>query len=314
VRADDVVDRFQRDGIVRLDGAFTADQASAIGDTVWRHVERRSDTRRSDPATWATKLQITFKPLKGKAVFAPLVDNAAVEVALDAIFGPNGWRHPRAPGAQILLTMPTAGPWVLPAGWHMDCGYAQPTWPVFAVKLFAFFDEVEAEGGGTLLLSGSHRLVERYAKTLPSGTGGNGVTWGRFMKQDPWLNELRRGGTPEEPGRHLLDTEHEVDGIPLRAVELTGSPGDVIITHLHVFHTADARKRHRRRYGVGTENSTSTRLRVRRDRDAARISSSATKLRVDPVQLTPRRCRARLRSATLLRAARRKDGPCDLPG
>jgi hypothetical protein len=233
-----LADRFERDGIVRLNKAFTAEQASAIRDTVWRHVERRSDVLLSDPATWATKLQITFKPLKGKAVFAPLIDNPSVGLALDAIFGQNGWLPPKAPGAQILLTLPTTGPWVLPSGWHMDCGFAQPTWPVFAVKLFAFFDEVDAEGGGTLLLSGSHRLVERYAKTLPPGTGGNGVTWGRFMKQDPWLNELRRGGTAEEPNRHLLDTEHAVDGIPMRAVELTGSPGDVVITHLHVFHSA----------------------------------------------------------------------------
>jgi hypothetical protein len=237
VGTDDLGDRFQRDGIVRLDGAFTAEQARAIRDTVWSHVERRSEVRRLEPATWATKLQITFKPLKGKAVFAPLIDNAAVGLALDAIFGQNGWRHPKAPGAQILLTMPTMEPWVLPSGWHMDCGFEQPTWPVFAVKLFAFFDEVEAEGGGTLLLSGSHRLVERYAKTVPPGTGGNGVTWGRFMKQDPWLNQLRRGGTVDEPRRDLLNREHEVDGIPLRALELTGSPGDVVITHLHVFHT-----------------------------------------------------------------------------
>jgi hypothetical protein len=28
----------------------------------------------------------------------------------------------------------------------------------------------------------------------------------------------------------------EIDGVPVRVVELTGSPGDVVITHLHIFH------------------------------------------------------------------------------
>jgi hypothetical protein len=54
----------------------------------------------------------------------------------------------------------------------MDCGFEEPTWPVSGVKLFAFFDDVDPEGGGTLLLSGSHRLVERYAGGVPAGTAG----------------------------------------------------------------------------------------------------------------------------------------------
>jgi ectoine hydroxylase-related dioxygenase (phytanoyl-CoA dioxygenase family) len=27
-----------------------------------------------------------------------------------------------------------------------------------------------------------------------------------------------------------------IDGVPVQVVELTGSPGDVVVTHLHVFH------------------------------------------------------------------------------
>jgi ectoine hydroxylase-related dioxygenase (phytanoyl-CoA dioxygenase family) len=259
VDAEAVRDRFTADGVVRVPGAFSADQAAAIRDTVWRFVEGHSEIRSADPSTWSTKVQISFKALRGRAVFAPLIDNPQVEHALDAIFGAGGWLPPRTPHAQIMLTMPSSAPWILPSGWHMDCGFEQPTWPVFAVRLFSFFDDVEAEGGGTLLLSGSHRLVERYTKTLPPGTGGNGVTWGRFMKQDPWLNQLRRGGTAAEPGRHLLDTIHHVEGIPLRAIELTGQPGDMVITHLHVFHTAAPNVSDRPRQmlgaGIGAANA-----------------------------------------------------------
>ena len=168
VLTEDVLDQFHDVGIVRFDGAFSAEQADAIREVVWRHVEQHSDVRLADPTTWTkTRPSISFKRLKRKVVFVPLIGNPSVRHALDAIFGPGGWQPPKVPGGQVLLTFPTEGPWVLPGTWHMDCGFDQPTWTVPAVKLFAFFDNVEPEGGGTLLLAGSHRLVERYAELFP---------------------------------------------------------------------------------------------------------------------------------------------------
>jgi hypothetical protein len=230
-------DTFLADGVVVLRGAFDAHAADAIRDTVWRHVHRRTPIRLDDSTTWTgPRVPVSFKALKGRAVFAPLVGNAAVQSALDPVFGPGEWRPPPQPRAQILVTLPSPGPWVLPTGWHMDCGFEQPTWPVPSVKLFAFFGEVGPAGGGTLLLAGSHRLVDRYRPTLPPGTGGNLTTWGRLLRQDPWLDELRRGGNAEAPGRVHLGEQRDIDGIPVRLVELTGDPGDVVITHIHTFH------------------------------------------------------------------------------
>ena len=241
MRGDELRDQFRDEGIIRLDGAFAPDAALAIRDTVWHHVERLTDVRRSDPSTWTRHgSTIGFKRLRGKRVFAPPIDNPSVQGALDAVFGPDGWQRPEVPRAQVLLTFPTPGPWVMPAAWHMDCGFEAPTWPVPAVKIFSFFDDVDAEGGGTLVLAGSHRLVERYAPTLPPATGGNRVQWDRFMRQDPWLDRLRRGGTAAAPARELLEEQHDVDGVPVRAIELTGRPGDVVVTHLHVFHCSAA--------------------------------------------------------------------------
>ena len=36
----------------------------------------------------------------------------------------------------------------------------------------------------------------------------------------------------------MVGARHHIDGVPIDVVELTGAPGDVVITHLHVFHTA----------------------------------------------------------------------------
>jgi hypothetical protein len=233
-----VAEELRETGIVRLDGAFSAADGAAIRETVWRYVEARTGIVRDGESTWSSPVRISYKGLKGRRVFAPVVANPTVECALDAVFGPGGWQPPRRAGARILLTMPSPGPWIAPEGWHMDCGFERPTWPLQAVGLWSFFDDVEPEGGGTLLLAGSHRLVERYARTLPRGTGGNSTTWGRFMKKDPWLREVCRGGTAEAPRRDLIGLRGEVDGIPVEIVELTGRPGDVVLTHMHLFHSA----------------------------------------------------------------------------
>ena len=103
---------------------------------------------------------MNWQALSRDAVFGPLADNPAVTGALDAIFGAGGWRRPR-PGAQILFSLPEPGPWVMPVGWHMDCGFEQATWPAPAVKLFGFAGAVGPGGGGTMVLAGTHRLVDR---------------------------------------------------------------------------------------------------------------------------------------------------------
>jgi hypothetical protein len=211
--------RFEATGVLRLPGAFTPDQAAAMRVAIRRHAESQTGS----PV-------VNWRALSRDPVFRPLVENPAVTDALDAIFGAGGWRRPR-PGAQILYSRPEPGPWVLPDGWHMDSGFEQATWPVPSVKLFAFAGEVGPEGGGTLVLPGTHRVVERYRAALPAPAGAGKENWLAFMRHDPWLARLLDGG-----GRQLIGAAGEIDGVPVEVAELTGSPGDVVLTHLHVFH------------------------------------------------------------------------------
>jgi hypothetical protein len=118
----------------------------------------------------------------------------------------------------------------------MDCGFEQAAWPLRSVKLFAFFGEVGARGGGTMLLPGTHRLVDRYREGLPTPAGAGKENWRSFMRHHPWLARLLDGAGLPEHGRTLVGAAGEIDGVPVQVVELTGSPGDVVVTHLHVFH------------------------------------------------------------------------------
>jgi hypothetical protein len=232
-----LLSEFHDRGVVRLDGAFSRDQASAIRETIWSYAKKHGGWERADPTTWnpGPGGPFSWRRLRGKEVFAPLIGNDATVSALTEIFGDSGYHHPQ-PAAQILMTMPTPGPWVLPSAWHMDAGFETPSWPVPAVKIFAFFDDVGPEGGGTLLLPGSHRVVDRYRSRLPPGTGAGAQNWGPFMRHDPLLAELTRADRRLDHGRGLVGTTGDVDGIEVDVVELTGAPGDVVITHLHVFH------------------------------------------------------------------------------
>ena len=230
---------FEATGVLRLDGALDPVATARIRDAVWSYAGRKIGLRRDDPSTWppSGRVPISWKGLKRNPAFSAVNEAPPVREALEAVFGRDGWEPPKA-GAQVLLTLPQEGPWTLPDAWHMDCGFERPSWPVFAVKLFVFLDTVGPCGGGTMLLPGTPALVDRYRGTIPPGTGGGMVEWRRFLRSDPWLAELLRAGRAPDGGRSLVGARHEVEGVPVEVVELTGEPGDVVLTHLHVLHSA----------------------------------------------------------------------------
>ncbi len=213
--------RFEATGVVRLHNAFIAVQATAMRNAMWHHAEHQAGLRAADPTTWADSPVLNWQALSRDPVFRPLVDSRAVRDALDVIFGAGGWRRPR-PGAQILFSLPESGPWVLPDGWHIDCGFEDATWPVPSVKLFALVGEVGPQDGGTMVLPGTHRLVDRYRATLPAQVGAGKENWLAFMRHHPWLARLLDGADLPDHGRSLVGGTGEIDGVPVQVVELTG--------------------------------------------------------------------------------------------
>ena len=233
------LDDFTATGLAHLPGAFDPGEAAQMRSVIWRYLEGRSPIREAQASSWPAggiPPGLSLRSLKGHAVFAPFARSKALAAALDAIFGPAHWQIPKRM-ARILLTFPAPGTWALPSGWHFDASFDTPTFPVPWVQLWAFMGEVPPCGGGTLVLEGSHRLVERYSRDLPpEHRPGNGVNFARFMKQDPDLQRLGGGGSAEEPGRELLGRPIDVDGIEVQARELTGGPGDLFVTHGQLLH------------------------------------------------------------------------------
>lgn len=235
------LEHFADNGVAALPRAFTVDEAVAMQSVIWSDLEQRTPLRRDDPATWPTFARggISLKPLKGHAVFTPVVANHVLHDAMDRIFGQQRWRSPKR-GPRLLITFPAPGRWTLPTAWHSDASsFDRDRDPVPAVQLWALIDRVDPAGGGTLLLAGSHRHIDKYRRDLPAEhRRANGANWRRFMEHYPELDSLRQGGTPERPRREILGQRLDVDGIAVQAIELTGEPGDLYISDLHTFHAA----------------------------------------------------------------------------
>ncbi len=103
------------------------------------------------------------------------------------------------------------------------------------MQLFVLLNDIRPRGGATLVLTGSHHLVGRYA---PAGDGPHPKRLRRELgAAHPWLRELWGGDDGDRVQRYMVDG-FEVDGVPLRVVELAGRAGDVFFMHCDTFHTA----------------------------------------------------------------------------
>jgi hypothetical protein len=233
-------DQFDRLGYVRLQDVFPDADARRMRGVVWRELERRYGVIEDDSDTWKVETPSGMSTSKKHHAFEPMGGPRFVD-AVDALLGRGRWAMPPHWG-QVMVTFPSdGGPWSLPGRlWHIDFQYTNAPAPLFALKVFAFFGEVAPQGGGTLIVSGSHRVVERFVTTVPPETRTDYRTCRiQFMKHDPWFRALARTDEhdPDRAAR-FMDSEHDADGIGVRVVELTGRPGDVVITHPWTLHHA----------------------------------------------------------------------------
>ncbi|GAA1664969.1 hypothetical protein GCM10009745_03450 [Kribbella yunnanensis] len=222
--SEDQLEEFARDGILQLPQAFGAEDAARVRDGVWRELGALYGMRPDDRSTWEphrpTGLKVSRKDPAANAILGPVLRGV-----LDQLLGE--WVEPTHQG-QVLVTMPTGDEWAVPhRQWHTDVGYDDVP---AGLKVWALLGDIEAGGGGTPQVVGSHRVIERYLQ----GTDERDFTTVRdaVLGSHEWFRQLTRADRDIDPTR-----EAEVDGIPVRVVELTGSAGDVYITHPWVLHS-----------------------------------------------------------------------------
>lgn len=131
----------------------------------------------------------------------------------------------RSPG--LLFTLPSAGVWTVPhQNWHQDIPRLPEDGPP-GVQIFAMLDAVEPGGGGTLVVTGSHRVLNEGVRISSSELR-------KRLKREPYFAALMSDGTTDRMS-FMREAGH-VGDVELHVVELTGEPGDVYFMDMRLLH------------------------------------------------------------------------------
>ena len=233
------VGRFERDGYVVVRQAFSRDDGLAMERRWWRELANAHGIRRDDRSSWR-RLPGDLKAAKRDPQQATIL-TGRVRGVLDDLLGQGAWLPPRDWG-RPLVTFPEPGTWELPTGqWHWDNPCELHLDRPRGLFVVSFIGSVEPRGGGTLILSGSPRLLIEQERGLTASQrhGSIATLRERFRGSHPWLMALTgQAPSPDDRIGAFMDRETVVDGVPVRVVELTGEPGDMVFCHPVMVHCA----------------------------------------------------------------------------
>lgn len=235
------LDAFERDGYLRLPETFAREAAIQLQERMWTELREDFGIDRFERRTWWQPMRSLHRAKRDPLQSAIASDR--LTGAIGSLLGRVRWRVPSNWGV-VLVTFPAAGSgdWSLPtAGWHFDFELHRNADSLGGLFVFTFFSVVEARGGGTLIVEGSHRLLRLFHTELSAAEqrAPHRLLRRRFLRFDPWLEALT--GTrpaPDDRIAYFMQETREVRGVPVRVVELTGEPGDAVLCHPLILHAA----------------------------------------------------------------------------
>ena len=221
-------ERFRRHGLVHLDGFLPAgevDAACVATRRVFDEARIKGSAQPVVPPKGKLRRASESGPVRG--LFAAALMNAIVELAGGRPVRPMGGRP------QFLVTMPNAEEWTVPPTiWHVDLPRL-PSNCLVGIQVFTFLSEVVPRGGGTLVVAGSHRLLNNGSRVRSKNIK-------KRLRRLPYFQDLMSKQSTDrerfliEPG---MAQDPDAGDVPLRVVELCGRPGDVYLTDMRLLHT-----------------------------------------------------------------------------
>ncbi len=187
------------------------------------------------------KLSITLKEIsRSSKSLRPILTDRVLAYASDLVSGHELKLSP--PITQFLFTAPRSyvlnhdgrwnGEWEVPRSiWHLDMPRSAAIGPP-GPEMFTFLNRVEPKGGGTLVLAGSHRLLNEVEYLSSKGVK-------KKLKRHAYFQELTGKSGDDDRSRFMEDVGH-IDDVPVQVVELTGDPGDVYFVDLRLLHSIGA--------------------------------------------------------------------------
>ena len=231
ITADQIVS-FHRRGILRLENFLPENKVSHVRHTVFTKLEthgywqgnkwnldRLTDLKPHEASARIVKSIGKIKEFK--ALIRPECTNAIRSILH---VEPIPWL--KAP--QLLFTVPqTTTRWSIPHNvWHLDL-VKTPNKGIRGIQVFTFLDTVMPEGGGTLAVAGSHRMLDDI-----SWIGSKQAK--RHLKREPYFRDLMSVNT--EDRMHFLYETFLIRDVELQVVEMHGVPGDAYLMDLRILH------------------------------------------------------------------------------
>lgn len=233
---EETVDNFCVHGWMRVRSVFNLDEAAGMRSAAWR-VLASVGIIESDPSTWITERPEHLQQLKADPAFRA-IGGARLFAAIDAVLEGQAYQGPKNWGA-LFLAFPSAHAWNVPfRGWHADANYLSALSPAAGVRTHALLGDVAPRAGGTLIISGSHRLVHKHFTDSPPPSGARGADYRKLLLSHPYIRDLHTEGDATERAARFMERAEDHDGIPLQVIENTGTAGDVILLHPLVLHVA----------------------------------------------------------------------------
>jgi ectoine hydroxylase-related dioxygenase (phytanoyl-CoA dioxygenase family) len=227
-------DEFDRRGILRLPTTIPPAEVTAMRQRLWQHLLDTHAIHPDRPETWTVHMPAHFQKLTGTGAFDAMATGQLCAV-VDDLLGAGRWQRP-AHWGRPLVTFPHPGTaWDVPtSGWHLDSQDVLEELTMAVV--FAHLAPMRPRGGGTLVVTGSHRL------TTPSGPQVGSVpvrshdVKAYLSTVHPWLRDLWHTGADTDRTDRCLTAGAVIDGVHVRVEELTGEPGDAVIMHPRLLH------------------------------------------------------------------------------
>jgi len=243
-------DEFDRYGIVRMPGAVAKSAAEDMLRTIWDCLRDRYHIYRDAPDTWPQpeSRMREVQQIDGahrfngtrhipKSVTFEQVGSAVVRGALDDLLGAGNWQRPDRWGSLLVAFPESRERWEVPSSsWHLDFPASCSSPGLNGVRIFTCLATLPAGGGGTLFVTGSHRLVQNLAREgridhLPSAEARK-----RLIRAHPWVKALCSRDETADRVQRFMRKGAKAIGSEMRVVEMTGEAGDVVLAHPQILH------------------------------------------------------------------------------
>lgn len=228
-----------------MPGALPEDLVATMAARIWRALEERHGMHRHDSATWIAGGVRGIGDLNREPEFRPF-GSPDIRSAIDHLLGKGDWQEPSTWG-QILATFPSEQwSWnslfqgqvdVSTITWHTDYPYNTPPTELSGVQMFGLLADLEPGGGGTLVVEGSHRVIQEFVldqshETLQKMKRARLA----LLNSHPWFKSVSKAVSQPRPEPWMAEQCAVINDIPVAVAELTGSACDVYFTHPWLLH------------------------------------------------------------------------------